>query len=156
MCVYEQPKERRVGPCSSKVALQRRLQSDDQWVNPHNPCLAMFANSAALSSQRKRSGSYFHGSPKAGWGNDANANKHAPLVFLPRAKVLCTVFPLTRDLAQTTLDNTQGSTHQNQRSLCLSLSVSLSRSLLLPAPFQSSTPISIEVVLSRSRERFGA
>jgi hypothetical protein len=28
---------------TERTALQRRLPSDDQWVNPHNPCLAVYA-----------------------------------------------------------------------------------------------------------------
>ena len=31
---------------TDRVALQRRHPIDDQWVNPHNPCLAMFANAS--------------------------------------------------------------------------------------------------------------
>ena len=31
---------------TERIAMQRRWPIDDQWVNPHNPCLAMFANAS--------------------------------------------------------------------------------------------------------------
>ncbi len=31
---------------TERIAMQRRLPIDDQWVNPHNLCLAMFANAS--------------------------------------------------------------------------------------------------------------